>query len=298
MPESDSSKDVLIAAVSESQSEDQASVAAVSEAPSQKPVRPPTSKWRRWIALVLELLLLVVLGGVCWLRFTTRGMETCASILYSGKWEAFWNGSKLEAEQQAAANLRKRGLLVIAESPDRRVNSINLQGAVINDELLAQVANLYRLTTLNASNCKLTNIQLRYFANLTQLTSLILVGTPVTDAGLAHLRSLSNLDSLQLGSTQISDHGLADIATLHNLKTLDLGKTKITDAGLKQLTSLSDLRSLMLTDTQISDAGLRDLIGLKGLRRLSIGNNAKVTRPGLIRLKKAIPMLSVDKTDE
>lgn len=298
MLESDSSKDAFIAAVSEPQSDDETPSVAVLEAPTERALRPANGKRPRRIFLLLDLLLLVVLGGVAWLGFTARGLEACAIVLNSAKWEAVWNAPKLEAEQQAAVNLRKHGVLVIAEAPDRRVTTVNLEGATINDELLAQVAKLYRLTTLNASNCNVTDDQLRYFANLGQLVSLILVDTPVTDAGLAHLRSLSNLNSLQLGSTQISDRGLADIATLHNLKTLNLSKTQITDGGLKQLAPLSDLRWLMLADTQVTDAGLRDLEGLKNLHCLTIGKSAKLTRPKLNQLKKAMPALSVDRIEE
>jgi hypothetical protein len=294
--ESERSKDALLAAVSES-SETDLRAAADAEPPAGQAPSQPAPRRRRWISLLLELLLVLALVGVCWIRFTNRGLQTWAAVCNSASWESLWNGSKMEAEQQAAATLKKRGVMVIAEPPDRRVTTINLQGVALDDQLMAQVASLYRLGALNAGQCKVTDDQLRCVENLTHLAGLNLAGTAITDAGLAHLHALDNLESLQLTSTHISDRGVPAIAALHNLKTLDLSATQLTDSGLKQLTPLANLQVLILADTHISDAGLRELAAMKNLRRVVLGNKTKVTRPGVVRLRKAIPGLVVEKAD-
>jgi Leucine-rich repeat (LRR) protein len=296
-PESERSKDALLAAVSES-SETDLRAAADAEPPAGQAPGQPAPKRRRWISLFLELLLVVALVGVCWIRFTNRGLQTWAAVCNSATWESLWNGSKMEAEQQAAATLKKRGAMVIAEPPDRRVTNVNMQGLAVDDELMMQVASLYRLTALNAARSKVTDDQLRCLDNLTHLAGLNLMGTAITDAGLAHLHALENLESLQLASTRISDRGLPAIANLHNLKSLDLTATQLTDTGLKQLTSLANLQVLILADTQVSDAGLRELAAMKNLRRVVLGNKTKVTRPGVVRLRKAIPGLVIEKAND
>jgi hypothetical protein len=302
-PESESSKDALLAAVSESSSvelpvADLAEPGAEAAEPAApQPPAPPARKWRRRITLVLEALLVVALAAVCWLRFTERGLETWANVAGNVGWESLFHGSQVEAEQQAAANLKKRGALVIVEPPDRRVTNVNLQGLKVDDDLLAQVAKFYRLASLTATGCTITDDQLRCLASLTSLTSLALDGTPITDAGLTHLCGLSNLISLQLAKTKVSDAGLHSLTSFHNLKTLDLSGTQVTDKGLKELASLDSLNMLILTDTDISNAGLPDLATMKNLHNLILGRNSKITLPAIVRLRKAIPGLRIEKAD-
>ena len=104
--------------------------------------------------LFLELLLVVALAGVCWMRFTDRGLETWAAVANNANWESLLHGSKIEAEQQAAASLNKRGARVIAEPPDRRVTNVTLRGVKFDDDLVAEIAKLYRLAILNASGAR------------------------------------------------------------------------------------------------------------------------------------------------
>jgi len=214
----------------------------------------PSKVRRMAIILAVELSLVAVIVGVCWVRVTPGGQEL---------WASLWDGPKIEAEQQAAAKLRERGVLVIAEPPDHRVTSVGCHGVTVDDKLLAQVADLYRLMTVNVADSRVSDEQLHYFANLSRLVSLVLSGTPITDAGLVHLRELSNVEALHLSATAISDRGLADVARLYNLRVLDLSGTKVSDGGLKQLTSLGELRWLLLTGDDITDVGLDELAVMK-----------------------------------
>jgi hypothetical protein len=246
---------------------------------------PKASRVRRLvIILAIELPILAIVVGAVWLRMMPNGQDL---------WASLWDAPKIEAEQRAAANLRQRGVLVIAEPPDQHVTSVGFHGVAIDDELLAQVADLYRLMAINAGDSSLSDEQLHYFSNLSHLVSLVLSGTPITDAGLVHLRSLGTVEALHLSSTGVSDRGMADIACISGLKVLDLSGTKVTDEGLKPLTSLGDLKWLLLTGTEITDAGLAELAEMKGLGRLSI-SKTKATPQGVERLKQALPDLKVD----
>ncbi len=277
-----------VAVVEAAATESSASTATADQpaTPAVEPAaKPRSSKLRRLaIILAIELPLLAVFVGAVWVEMTPDGQAL---------WSSIWDGPKVEAEQQAAANLRLRGVLVISEPPDSRVTSVGFQGVTIDEEMLSLTEDLYRLLALNAAESKITDDQLRYFAGMSRLVSLVLAGTPVTDAGMAHLRSLNSVEALHLSGTAITDAGTSDIAQLGNLKVLDLSNTKITDAGLAPLTSLAELRWLLLSNTSIPDAGLEKLTSMKDLRRLSIGKT-KATPAGIAKLKQALPELSVD----
>jgi Leucine-rich repeat (LRR) protein len=215
------------------------------------------------------------------------------------------------AEQEAAAKLsafkdaKGRGkYLVISERPDpdkpeKRVTCINYKGAKIDDETLELTARLYRIGTVLAADTNIADDQLKYFSGLTALTSLVLANTPITDAGLTHLRPLANIETLYLANTKVSDRGLDDVGRLTTLKILDLSQTKVTDNGMEKLVPLTHLDHLLLRDTAITDAGLDQLARMKNLRRLTIQSQrpppiVKVTPAGIERLKKAIPVITVD----
>lgn len=212
----------------------------------------------------------------------------------AAKLNAFTEVVKVEAD--GGTKEKKVSMyLVISEPPEKKVTSVNFCGKPVSDEALALVSKLYRVMTINAGGCKITDDQLKHFGGLRGLNNLILNETAVTDAGLANLRPLAgNLGTLYLGETPITDRGLDDIAALTKLKILDLSKTKITDEGLKKLAPLGELSWFLIGDTEITDAGLAHLANLKNLSRLTV-KGSKVTDAGIDKLKKSLPKLAVDK---
>jgi hypothetical protein len=199
-----------------------------------------------------------------------------------------------EAEQDAAAKLRKSKYFVVTEQPDSRVTSVNFMGAKVDDEAFKQTAKLCRVSTVNADGSNVTDDLLKHLSGLTSMTSLVLSNTPITDKGIVHLRPLPKLQALYLSKTKLSDAGLDDVAQIKNLRILNLSQTKVTDEGMKKLLPLAKLNWLLLSETDLTDVGLKQLAEMKQLRRLTI-TKTKVTPEGISRLKEAIPHLSIDK---
>src|SRR4051794_17971709 len=77
--------------------------------------------------------------------------------------------------------------------------------------LLAHVAHLRKLTSLNLGGSSVADAQLVHVEGLTALRMLSLRGTPVTDAGKVHLIRLTGLRLLDLSDTGIGDAGLAHL---------------------------------------------------------------------------------------
>lgn len=100
---------------------------------------------------------------------------------------------------------------------------------------------------------------LAHVAELQSLDSLNLANTKVSDEGLAHLARLKSLRWVDLHNTQVSDPGLAHLARLKSLKVLYLTNTQVSDAGLADLAELRSLERLYLEKTQASDAGVQRL---------------------------------------
>jgi Leucine-rich repeat (LRR) protein len=255
---------------------------------------------RRSVVFLLEVLLLVVLGGVVYSKWD-RIRE-----IFHPKNELIDAGNDVEpagdkaAEKEAYETLTKRGFWLLAEpesagSPDKRVSYMTFARKKIDEDSLALVPKLYRLGVADANGSTITNDQLKYFAGLSMLNSLTLNKTAITDEGLAQLRPLApNLETLALSDTRISDRGLDEIAYLHNIKVLNLKNTKVTDEGMKKLLPLTNLKWLVLIDTGITDAGLKQLAEIKSLSQLEVVGT-KVTWPGVRWLQKAHPGLKVDK---
>ncbi|MEX0586345.1 MAG: hypothetical protein WD176_06860 [Pirellulales bacterium] len=94
--------------------------------------------------------------------------------------------------------------------------------------------------------------------------------------------------------TNITDEALRYAAEMPRLQRVDLNHSKITDAGLACLAPCKEIGDLNLFRSQITDAGLAHLRGMPGLMFFGTGET-RVTRHGLVELKKILPKLHVEK---
>jgi hypothetical protein len=276
---------------------------------AQSQTEAAPKKRRRWWVVLFEVLLALVLIGTLAVKFTQPGEEL---------WDVLAHGRYKAAEKAAGAKLQEKKAdghfhMIIAEKQiptsflallahdwlklpdDKRVTNITFDASLPMDEAtLTLVADLYRLSTVNADKCKLTDDNLKYFSGLTSLVNLMLAGTPITDAGLVHLRPLGgNLETLYVQDTKISDAGMDVVGSLDNLKILNLSNTKITDAGVKKLARLPHLNWLLMCNTAITDAAVDDLAAMPKLGRLTI-TGSKMTPAAIDRLQKANAKLKVE----
>jgi len=272
---------------------------APSPAPARETARRRPGTLRKAAGLVVWLLLLAVLGGVVWARFTPQGMDLLDQYFpgYVERQQAAprTTPQQIEAEQQAAAALREAGVLVIAEPPDKRVTSVNFRGQPLTGQTAAHLADLFRLQALNLAESKLADEHLGHIAGLRELSSLVLAETPVTDQGLTHLKELEHLESLLIADTRITNDGLRHLSGVTSIAILELSNTQVDDKGLKHLLPLKRLQHLLLVGNEITDAGLKTLEGLAALKRLTIIGNTAVTDQAVKRLTQAHPGLMVDR---
>lgn len=90
---------------------------------------------------------------------------------------------------------------------------------------------------------------LAHLQHLSRLTRLDLGGTIVGDQGIQQLLTLTSLEELSLDNTNITDESVKHLAALPNLKRLDLSDTRVTSEGRKEIPSEIDLSSLRYSPT-------------------------------------------------
>jgi DNA-binding beta-propeller fold protein YncE len=177
------------------------------------------------------------------------------------------------------------------------VVSVQLEGCVFPDSLLAVLVDLPRMKQLQLGHSKVSDAGLRHLRGLNSVESLTLIQTNIGDAGLVHLEGLPNLKSLTLNSSLVTDAGMRSLGQLKSLEQLDLESTQVGDAGLAHLGRLANMKRLLLSSTRITDAGLVHLAGLLNLVELALADNP-ISDAGLAHLRglKNLTELDVERT--
>jgi internalin A len=151
---------------------------------------------------------------------------------------------------------------------------VNEEGFGVGDKVLAVLATLPKLSSVELRLTKVTDAGMAELARSSSLESVSVEGTEVTDAGLPHLAKLKNLKSLSLGvyneGAKITDEGLKIAGQMTGLQSLQLSGTPITDAGLPYLSELRNLKSLQLDETKATSAGLAFLEPLQNIQHLRL----------------------------
>ncbi|HEV7404659.1 MAG TPA: hypothetical protein VGO11_17085 [Chthoniobacteraceae bacterium] len=185
----------------------------------------------------------------------------------------------------------------------------------LNDDWLANVADLPDLVSLDLANTSVKGPGLKVVATLKNLESLNLTLTPVTDPYLEPLQVLTKLRVLGLASAQcngegyrffdnlkqlenanfhftpVNDAGLAGISHVPSLIRLEVVHTHFTDAGTPALAKLVNLERLQLGSREASGAAVAPLVALKKLRELDL-HDGQATVEGL-KYASQIPSLTV-----
>jgi DNA-binding beta-propeller fold protein YncE len=199
-------------------------------------------------------------------------------------------------ERAALLAVTEAGANVILDDSGS-VASVQLEGCVFPDSLLAVLRDLPRMKQLQLGHSKLTDAGLRHLRGLNALESLTLIQTNIGDAGLAHLEGLPNLKSLTLPMSLVTDAGMGSLARIPSLEQLDLESLPLTDAAAVQLGGLVNLKKLLLSQTKITDAGLVHLRNLSNLEELGLDHTA-ITDAGLVHLRglKKLKELDLERT--
>ena len=208
--------------------------------------------------------------------------------------------------------------LVYDDSTGKRFDNENTRSC---EDLLVKVARLPGLKSLQLKESQATDGGLESIGRMTGLEEILIWDAgSVTDAGVAHLAGLSRLDRVHISGSKMTDESLVLLSGLPSIKSLSLqfshftdaglarlqgrdrlttlaiglGDFRVTDAGVSHLSKFPCLALIDLQNSRVTDMGLESLVGLTKLTQLWL-EKAPVTDEGVMRLKRAIPALKVNR---
>lgn len=196
------------------------------------------------------------------------------------------------SERKALLAVTGAGANVILDESGSVV-SVQLEGCLFPDSLLAVLREFPRMKQLQLGHSKVSDEGLAHLRGLNNLESLTLIQTNIGDKGLAHLEGLPKLKSLTLHMSLVTDAGMRSLARIPTLEQLDLENVPLTDAGLAQIAGLTNLRKLLLSHTKITDAGLDHLHAVANLEELGLDSTA-VSDAGLAHLRNLKKLKELD----
>lgn len=200
------------------------------------------------------------------------------------------------------------------------VEVIEMQSTAFNDEGMRCISRIKTLEILRV--CMTSNLTARGFGYLSALPALrhmeCLV-MPVPEGAveaLCAVKSLSglsfyhtknlemkdievlrdkkpDLEFLDLSGTYLSGEVISIVAGLEKLTDLRLSDLPIGDEHLEKLANLGRVTRLDFKNCDITDSGLARLGKCRELRILDLTGCGKVTRKGIARLKRDLPLLTV-----
>jgi serine/threonine protein kinase len=153
----------------------------------------------------------------------------------------------------------QRDTIIALNELSSRIEDLNLRGARVDGNSLAQVKWLNSLTTLNAKGIGNIDPVLKALAGAPKLHSLCLYGTGPSRSGLKALATCPNLQDLSLGEAEIDDEKLPLVCDISNLGHLDLKGCNFTAKSIHQLTRLKRLVTLDLVAVPIDPADIDKL---------------------------------------
>jgi Leucine-rich repeat (LRR) protein len=185
---------------------------------------------------------------------------------------------------KVARQIRKRGGRVSVYEEGANVTvTVSLDGKKFNDDFLAELNALPRITDLSLWNTSINGTGLAKLQQAKTLQSLSVRGE-LSVPGLQTVGAMTGLKKLDLGESKLADQSLPALKGLTKLEEADLSDTLLTDAGLAHLKNWVSLQKLTLGGGSFTGVGLDNLKDLKQLKTLWV-MNTKLTDPGMAGLK-------------
>ncbi|MCA9247597.1 MAG: hypothetical protein KDA42_10790 [Planctomycetales bacterium] len=145
-----------------------------------------------------------------------------------------------QAQDLVRAELGSAGeRIVVNASGSITEVSVRSHDSIAPGREFAHLAHLRRLDTLDLRGAAIDDAALADLAAIRQLRHLDLSQTPITDAGVRHLLSLTELQSLNLGGTRVTDISLRLLCSLGNLRVIHVENTLTTALGVEQFNHLA-----------------------------------------------------------
>lgn len=127
------------------------------------------------------------------------------------------------------------------------------------DEECKLIARLQGLRALDLAGAHITDEGLADVCSVRSLESLVICDTGITDDGMKHIANLTELRELDISLNVISMESLKYVSKLKHLEELRISDTAIDDDALPYLEQLTSLKFLDLADTAFSEEGLDKL---------------------------------------
>jgi len=209
-------------------------------------------------------------------------------------------GAKVVVAKGAVTSVDAADVSAWTEADFRRLTTLaglkNLSvGKGLNDAMLAILAGIPELDTLQTNEAGITDDGVQALARMTKLKVLKFFhpGKGFTGSGLSKLGGMPNLGSLTVaGSVAFADEGMAAVGRLTNLKEFRTWHAGQTIEGVKHLRELHNLKSLTLGQrlsydppTSLSNETLAILSELKSLESLRL-EEARLNFDALVQLKQ------------
>jgi hypothetical protein len=209
-------------------------------------------------------------------------------------------GAKVVVAKGAVTSVDVADVSSWTEADFRRLTTLaglkNLSvGKGLNDAMLAILAGIPELDTLQTNEAGITDDGVQALAQMTKLKVLKFFhpGKGFTGSGLSKLGGMPNLGSLTVaGSVAFADEGMAAVGRLTNLKEFRTWHAGQTIEGVKHLRELHNLKSLTLGQrlsydppTSLSNETLAILSELKSLESLR-PEEARLNFDALVQLKQ------------
>ena len=154
-------------------------------------------------------------------------------------------------------------------APLKKLSSLNIETAKIDDEGLKTLTQLPNLTTLYAPRT-IGDSGTSHLANIAPLKVLVLPESSVTKNGLNSLSQLKNLYHLTINMKRLNDDALQAIGELKGLTSLRLVDTQLTGDGLSWLSRLPKLKFISIESEVITASGLQILLNNDSLEKIEI----------------------------
>jgi Leucine-rich repeat (LRR) protein len=170
----------------------------------------------------------------------------------------------------------------------KKLTSLALTNSVITDVAVEQiVASFPELTELDlSSNTNLTTGVMKKIVELAKLKSLILVQNRFNELSTRKLKTLTDLRTLDLrGNMEAGNMTLGVVGALPNLTSFKHRSTAVTDDGMEKLAASTSLENLLVQDFVISGASGQHLAKLSKLKQLEIFRCQGFDSQGVLGLK-------------
>ncbi len=147
----------------------------------------------------------------------------------------------------------KGGRNLAALAAAKALESLDLGDNPIEQDDLADVAQIAGLKKLSLANCNIEDGAIASLKSLSKLTDLDMSFTSMTAKMIEDIGQLPALDRLALRNSGLNDTTIALLAqALPNLHHLDLRETMVTEKGVMELGKLTQLQSVFLAGTGVS----------------------------------------------